>query len=46
MPIETFKVNFGGQVTDLTQALERASPAGVFPGENQKGRLIRDSWAV
>ena len=46
MPIEPFKVNFRGQVTDLTRRLEQPSAEGVFPGENRKGRLIPDSRAV
>jgi hypothetical protein len=46
MPLHPAKVNFRGQMADLTQGLERHSRAGVFPGENWQGLLIPDSRAV
>jgi hypothetical protein len=46
MPIDTFKVNFSGQVPDLTHALGIGVGDGVFPGENRKRLLIPDSSGV
>jgi len=46
MPTTPLKVNFSGQMPDLTPWLEQVRGGRVFPGENRRGLLIPDSPPV